>query len=129
MKIAVLGPGGVGGLLAGALERRATRSWSSPSESTAAPIAERGLRVQSVSFGDFVAHPPRAWRAWIEPVEVLIVATKAAGLEPALERIAASRRSCCRCSTASTTSRCCASASILPPCLPGPCSRAKNRSR
>ncbi len=87
MKVAVLGPGGVGGLLAGALDRAGTEVVVVARESTAAAIARDGVRVQSVKLGDFVAHP-RAVARLQEPVDVLIVATKAAGLAPALERIA-----------------------------------------
>jgi 2-dehydropantoate 2-reductase len=50
-------------------------------------ISERGLRLSSVIFGDFTAHP-RAVASLQEPVDALIVATKAAGLQDALERIA-----------------------------------------
>jgi 2-dehydropantoate 2-reductase len=87
MNIAVLGPGGVGGLVAGALDRAGTDVVVVARDSTAQVIAERGLRVDSVSLGKFVAHP-RATERLQEPVEVLIVATKAAGLQAALERIA-----------------------------------------
>jgi 2-dehydropantoate 2-reductase len=87
MRIAILGPGGVGGLLAGALERAGTEVIVVATESTAAVIAERGLRVSSVSFGERTTHP-RAVDRLEEPVDVLIVATKASGLESALERIA-----------------------------------------
>ena len=87
MSIAILGPGGVGGLLAGALDRAGSRVIVVARESTAATISERGLRVQSVTLGEFVAHPRAlAWLA--EPVDVLIVATKASGLNAALLRIA-----------------------------------------
>src|SRR3979409_2404989 len=48
----------------------------------------RGLRVSSVTLGEFTARPPALGRLE-EPVDVLIVATKAAGLKPALERIVA----------------------------------------
>jgi 2-dehydropantoate 2-reductase len=44
------------------------------------------LRVSSVLLGDFVAHP-RADSRLREPVDALIVATKAAGLREALERV------------------------------------------
>ncbi len=87
MTIAVLGPGGVGGLVAGALEHAGTPAIVVARESTAELIAERGLRVSSVRLGDFTAHP-RAVALLDEPVEVLVVATKATGLERALERIA-----------------------------------------
>ncbi len=86
MKIAVLGPGGVGGLVAGALDRAGERSWSSRASRPPQTIAEHGLRVSSVMLGDFVARP-RAVARLDEPVDVLIVATKAAGLAAALERV------------------------------------------
>jgi 2-dehydropantoate 2-reductase len=88
MKIAVLGPGGVGGLLAALLERNGEQVVVVARESTAEVIAEHGLRVSSVSFGEFVAHP-RALARLEEPVDVLIVATKATGLDAALERLSA----------------------------------------
>jgi 2-dehydropantoate 2-reductase len=91
MRVAVLGPGGVGGLLAGVLDRAGTEVVVVARDSTAAAIAEHGVHVQSVMFGDFVAHP-RALASLREPMDVpvdaLIVATKAAGLAPALERVA-----------------------------------------
>jgi 2-dehydropantoate 2-reductase len=57
MTVAVLGPGGVGGLLAGVLDRAGTDVVVVARESTATVIAQDGLRIQSVTFGDFVAHP------------------------------------------------------------------------
>jgi 2-dehydropantoate 2-reductase len=87
MRIAILGPGGVGGLLAGVLEKAGTPVALVARESTAAAIAERGLRVSSVSFGEFLVHP-RAVDRLQEGVDALIIATKAAGLQAALERIA-----------------------------------------
>jgi len=87
MKIAVLGPGGVGGLLAGALQRRGEQVVVVAREPTAETISARGLRVGSVTLGEFVAHP-RAVARLEEPVDALIVATKTAGLQAALQRIA-----------------------------------------
>jgi 2-dehydropantoate 2-reductase len=87
MSIAVLGPGGVGGLVAGALDRAGTDVVVVARDSTAQVIAGRGLRVDSVSLGKFVARP-RATERLQEPVDALIVATKASGLQAALERIA-----------------------------------------
>ena len=86
MKIAVLGPGGVGGLIAGLLERAGTQVVVVAREETAEAISARGLRVESVSFGEFVARP-RAVARLEEAVDVLILATKASGLRAALERI------------------------------------------
>ena len=86
MTIAILGPGGVGGLLAGALDRAGERVVVVARDSTAEVICSRGLRVSSVSLGEFCAHP-RAVEVLEEPAEALIVATKAQGLERALDRI------------------------------------------
>jgi 2-dehydropantoate 2-reductase len=89
VKIAVLGPGGVGGLLAGALERAGEDVTVVARESTAELIAEDGLRVGSVKLGEFIERP-RATARLDDDVDALIVATKAAGLQAALERIAVS---------------------------------------
>jgi 2-dehydropantoate 2-reductase len=86
MKVAVLGPGGVGGLLAGVLQRAGDEVVVVARDSTAAQIARNGLSVRSVMFGDFTV-PVRAVERLAEPVEALIVATKAAGLSAALERV------------------------------------------
>lgn len=86
MKVAVLGPGGVGGLVAGVLAQAGTDVVIVAREPTAETIAERGLSVRSVMFGDVNARV-RARARLQEQVDVLIVATKAAGLDSALERI------------------------------------------
>lgn len=86
MRIAVLGPGGVGGLVAGALSRTGTPVVVLARESTAAVIKTQGVSVRSVLLGDFVAHPDVS-ACLQEPVDVLIVATKATGLTEALERV------------------------------------------
>jgi 2-dehydropantoate 2-reductase len=91
MRVAVLGPGGVGGLVAGALDHAGTPVVVVARESTAAAIAAGGLCVSSVSLGEFLARP-RVLTRLDEPVDVLIIATKASGLAAALERIAAPPR-------------------------------------
>ncbi len=91
MKVAVLGPGGVGGLVAGALARADTPVVVLARESTAAIVAAQGVSVRSVLLGDFVAHPEALVRLR-EPADVLIVATKATGLAEALERVDATPR-------------------------------------
>jgi len=88
---AILGPGGVGGFLAAALERAGQEVIVVAQEATARELAERGIRVRSVRLGDFSARP-RAAVQLQEPVDFLIVATKAVGLAGALERIQASPR-------------------------------------
>ncbi len=86
MRIAVLGPGGVGGLLAAVLDRAGHEVTVVARDSTASLIAERGIDLDSVTFGRFTAHP-RAVARLGEPTEALLVATKAAGLQDSLERI------------------------------------------
>src|SRR3954469_14120887 len=83
---AILGPGGVGGLVAAALARSGAPVTVVAREETVAAIERDGLRIRSVRLGDFEAHP-RAVERPGEPVDVLIVATKATALAPALERI------------------------------------------
>jgi 2-dehydropantoate 2-reductase len=87
VKIAVLGPGGVGGLLAGVLADSGQDVTVVAHEATAQAIAQLGLRIDSVRFGKLTAHP-RAVGLLEEPVDVLIVATKAGGMPDALQRIA-----------------------------------------
>ena len=85
----MLGPGGVGGLVAGALARAGTDVVAaSRARQTAETISERGLSVRSVMLGDFNARVQARTRLSSEEhIDVLIVATKAAGLGGALERI------------------------------------------
>jgi 2-dehydropantoate 2-reductase len=87
VRVAVLGPGGVGGLVAGALARAGTPVVVVARDSTVAAISVRGMRVSSVLLGDFVAHPPAVARLE-QQVDALVLATKAAGLSDALERVA-----------------------------------------
>jgi 2-dehydropantoate 2-reductase len=89
--VAVLGPGGVGGLVAGALEHSGIPVTVLATETTAALINTDGLHVSSVRFGEFQAHP-RALARLTDPVDVLIVATKATNLQSALERVAVAPR-------------------------------------
>jgi 2-dehydropantoate 2-reductase len=89
--IAVLGPGGVGGLIAAALERSGAPVVIIAREETAALIAERGLHVESVTLGEFDARPT-ALPALADECDALIVATKATGLDAALERVSGAPR-------------------------------------
>jgi len=76
VNVAVLGPGGVGGLLAAVLPNALVVSRS--------PIEE--IRLRSVILGDR-STAVRSTRRLDEPVDVLFVATKATGLADAVERI------------------------------------------
>ncbi len=86
--IAILGPGGVGGFIAGALTRAGEDVTVVARESTAAVIARDGLQIQSVILGHFQARPV-AVATLDRPVDVLILATKATSLDSALERVRA----------------------------------------
>ena len=88
MTIAVLGPGGVGGLVAGALEHAGEPVVLVAREATAAHIQTHGLRVSSVRLGELLTRP-RAVSALDSAPDVLVVATKAQGLQEALQRIRA----------------------------------------
>jgi 2-dehydropantoate 2-reductase len=86
--IAVLGPGGVGGFVAAALARAGEDVLVVARQPTAEVIARDGFEVRSVLLGDFTAQVP-AVASLRETADVLIVATKAAGLPEALTRIEA----------------------------------------
>jgi 2-dehydropantoate 2-reductase len=88
MRIAVLGPGGVGGFLAAALTHAGENAIVVARETTARHIDAYGLEVSSVRLGEFVVRPAATPRL-TEPVDVLFVTTKAGGLPSALERIEA----------------------------------------
>jgi 2-dehydropantoate 2-reductase len=87
-RIAILGPGGVGGFMAGALTRAGANPLVVARETTASHIEENGIVVQSVRLGNFTARPPALSRL-AESVDVLVVATKAGALRGALTRIEA----------------------------------------
>jgi 2-dehydropantoate 2-reductase len=84
---AVLGPGGVGGFLAAALDRAGSPVTVVAREDTAAAISASGIDVDSVLLGSFHASPPAKARVELAPSHTLLVATKANGLEEALARI------------------------------------------
>jgi 2-dehydropantoate 2-reductase len=86
--IAILGAGGVGGFLAGALAHVGEDVAIVAREPTAELIAREGLTVKSVRLGDFTT-PVATATELQERAEFLFVATKATGLEAALARIEA----------------------------------------
>jgi 2-dehydropantoate 2-reductase len=86
--IAVLGPGGVGGFVAAALERAGRPVTVVAREETVREIGRSGIEVRSVRLGDFTARPA-AVTALEDPVDVLLVAPKATALPGALGRVAA----------------------------------------
>ncbi len=87
LRIAVLGPGGVGGFVAGALSHAGSDVTLIARPQTAATVAAGGLHVTSTLLGEFDTPVPVAERL-ASPVDCLIVATKATGLDDALDRVA-----------------------------------------
>jgi len=85
-QMAILGAGGVGGFIAGALARAGRHPLVIAREPTAELIARSGIAVQSVRLGRFVAYP-RSAPTLEDPVDYLLVATKATALECALRRV------------------------------------------
>jgi len=85
--VAILGAGGVGGFLAAALEHAGTPVTVVAREPTAAHLATHGIELHSVRLGDLHERPATATEL-SGPVGALVIATKATGLEAALERVA-----------------------------------------
>ena len=84
--IAVLGPGGVGGFVAAALARARVNVVLVAREPAATALTLTGVSVRSAVLGNFIAHPGVVSEL-TDPVDVLLVATKAVGLGAALDRI------------------------------------------
>jgi 2-dehydropantoate 2-reductase len=90
--VAILGPGGVGGFLAAALARAGSAEVTVVArESTTEAIARDGLSVDSDRLGIFTARPDVVSSLDI-PVDTLVIAVKATGLDEALQRVHAAPR-------------------------------------
>lgn len=85
-QFAVLGPGGVGGLLAALLARGGAAVTCLAGASTVDVLARSGVRVESDRFGDFTV-PVAAAERLAEPADVVLVTVKATQLDEALERL------------------------------------------
>jgi 2-dehydropantoate 2-reductase len=88
-RIAVLGPGGVGGFVAAALAHEGADVVVIARKGTARRIGEAGLKVRSAALQDDFTARPKAATTLSSPVDHLVVATKAGGLDAGLERIEA----------------------------------------
>ncbi|MGQ4385858.1 ketopantoate reductase family protein [Streptomyces sp. SAS_270] len=88
LTVAVLGPGGVGGLLAGLLARAGHRVICLAGGDTVRALRSEGIRVRSGQFGDFTVRV-EAEEELREPVDVCVIAVKATTLDAALERVPA----------------------------------------
>src|SRR4051794_7649737 len=86
--VAVLGPGGVGGLLGALLAREGATVTCLAGPSTVAVLNRDGIRVESGLFGDFTV-PVRAAERLADPIDVVLVTVKATQLDDALDRLPA----------------------------------------
>ena len=86
LRVAVLGPGGVGGLLAALLARQGHPVTCLAGRDTAARIDRDGLHLSSDRYGDVTA-PVRGAERLDTPVDACLVTTKATQLEEALGRV------------------------------------------
>jgi len=89
MKIAVFGIGGVGGIVGGALAKDHAETYFYVRGENLNAIHQKGLRVQSVSLGDFTAHPKLASDKATEIgiMDAIFVACKGYNLKVACEAI------------------------------------------
>ncbi|MCX3059080.1 ketopantoate reductase family protein [Streptomyces beihaiensis] len=88
LTVAILGPGGVGGLIGALLARDGHRVVCLAGEATAATLNRHGLRVESVQYGDFTAAVEADTRLR-EPVDAMFVTVKQTALDEALDRVPA----------------------------------------
>ncbi|MEU8586792.1 2-dehydropantoate 2-reductase [Streptomyces sp. NPDC048664] len=88
LTVAVLGPGGVGGLLAARLARAGHRVICLAGDDTARVLREDGISVRSRLYGEFTARV-EADTELRERADVVIVAVKHTVLDAALERVPA----------------------------------------
>jgi 2-dehydropantoate 2-reductase len=86
VKIAVLGPGGIGGLLAALLARDGSELVCLAGEQTAAAIHADGITVRSDRYGT-IHQPVDAATALDRPVDACLVTVKAGSFDAALDRV------------------------------------------
>ncbi|MFI8241322.1 ketopantoate reductase family protein [Streptomyces sp. NPDC085866] len=84
--VAILGPGGTGGLLAALLSRAGHRVVCLARQATADTLRGTGIQVRSRQFGDFTA-PVEADTELREPVDACVIAVKHTTLDTALTRV------------------------------------------
>ena len=86
LTVAVLGPGGIGGLLAGLLARDGHRVICLAGDETVAALRTTGIHVRSGPYGDFTA-AVEADTELRTPVDACLVAVKHTALDAALDRV------------------------------------------
>ncbi len=83
MRVAVVGPGGVGGLLGAVLAKAGNDVVYVATPATAAALNAGGMTLRSPVFGDFHTEA-RAVTNLTEPVDLCLITVKATALDPAL---------------------------------------------
>ncbi|WP_037683499.1 ketopantoate reductase family protein [Streptomyces cellulosae] len=86
LTVAILGPGGTGGLLAGLLSRAGHRVICLAGEETAATLRTAGIQIRSARYGDFTARV-EADTVLRAPVDACVIAVKHTSLDAALDRV------------------------------------------
>jgi 2-dehydropantoate 2-reductase len=87
-QVAIVGAGGVGGLLGGLLIREGVDVRFVVTDATASVLKSEGVRIRSERFGNFTV-PAQADTALASPVDICVVAVKAMHLEAATDRVPA----------------------------------------
>ncbi|MFD5077645.1 ketopantoate reductase family protein [Streptomyces sp. NPDC058371] len=88
LTVAVLGPGGVGGLLAALVARAGHRVICLAGDDTVRTLRADGIHVRSAHFGDFTT-AVEADTELREPVDACLITVKHTALDAALERVPA----------------------------------------
>lgn len=86
LTVAILGPGGIGGLLAALLSRAGHRVICLAGDETATTLRTSGIQVHSGVYGDFTAEV-EADTELREPVDACLITVKATALDAALTRV------------------------------------------
>lgn len=86
LRVAVLGPGGVGGLIAAVLSHAGHEVVCLASDSTADVLRTKGIRLESAQFGEFTA-PVEADTQLRGPVDLCFITVKQTALEDSLARL------------------------------------------
>jgi 2-dehydropantoate 2-reductase len=89
MKIAVFGIGGIGGIVGGALAKNHAETYFYVRGKNLDAIRQNGLKIQSVLWGDFVAHPKLASdkAAELGVMDAIFVSCKGHSLKAACDAI------------------------------------------
>ncbi|WP_034089078.1 ketopantoate reductase family protein [Streptacidiphilus albus] len=88
LTVAILGPGGVGGMIGALLARAGHRIVCLAGEQTVTVLRQQGLRVDSDQYGEFTA-AVEADTELREPVDAVFVTVKQTALAEALDRVPA----------------------------------------